>query len=39
MSYKIYTHLTSTNFNKIAEKIKNAQKDPKKKKAPKFRKK
>ena len=39
MSYKIYKHLTINNFNGITEKIKHAQKDPKKKKAPKFRKK
>ena len=26
MSYKIYTHLISTNFNGITEKIKHAQK-------------
>ena len=39
MSYKIYAHQVSTIFNGIAEKIKHAQKDLKKKKTSKFRKK
>ena len=38
MSYKIYKHLISTNFNGIIEKIKHAQKDTKKKKTSKLRK-
>jgi hypothetical protein len=39
MSYKIYKHLTSTNFRGITEKINYAKKDNKKKKTSKFRKK
>ena len=39
MSYKIYKHLTSTNFRGITEKINHAKKNTKKKKTSKFRKK
>ena len=39
MSYKIYKHLTSTNFGGITQRINYAKKDNKKKKTLKLRKK